>query len=176
MKLIPSHLHGAAVVEMETVSDPRGYFGRVWLEDEAEKAGYPARFVVTSMSYNAKKGTLRGMHYQKAPHGEVKLVRCIRGAVWDVMVDLRPDSPTFRQWHGAELSAENHRALYIPIGFAHGFLTLTSDAEVFYQLSAGYAPAAAAGVRYSDPAFGIEWPGEVTVINDRDRTYPDFTA
>lgn len=176
MKLIASHLQGAAVVEMETVADARGYFGRVWLEEEATQAGYPARFVVTSMSYNTKKGTLRGMHYQKAPHGEVKLVRCIRGAVWDVMVDLRPDSPTFRQWHGAELTAENHRALFIPIGFAHGFLTLTDSAEVFYQLSAGYAPAAAAGVRWDDPAFGIEWPGKPVVINDRDRTYPDFTA
>lgn len=174
MKFTPSKLAGAAVVDLTTFADERGYFGRVWLEDEARAAGYESRFRVTSMSQNAKAGTLRGMHYQHPPHAEIKLVRCIRGAVFDVMVDLRPDSPTRLQWHGEELSADNHRALYIPEGFAHGFLTLTDDAEVFYQISAGHAPAAAAGVRWDDFAFGIAWPGRPTVINERDRTYPDF--
>ena len=126
------------------------------------------------MSYNVKKGTLRGMHYQREPHAEAKLVRCIRGSVYDVMVDLRPGSPTFLGWHGEELTADNHRALYIPRGFAHGYLTLTDHAEVFYQLSAEYVASAGAGVRYDDSAFGIRWPGPAVVINDRDRTYPDF--
>lgn len=174
MKLTPSSLAGAAVVDLERIADVRGYFGRVWLEEDAARAGYPGHWVVTSMSYNARAGTLRGMHTQRAPHAEIKLVRCIRGAVFDVMLDLRPDSPTYLRWHGEELSSENQRALYIPAGCAHGFLTLTDDAEVFYQLSQAFAPQASTGVRFDDPAFGIRWPRAVTVINQRDRTYPDF--
>ena len=175
MKFIDVGLAGAAVVEMGQVGDERGYFGRLWVEPAAVAAGYPGRFLVTSLSYNKQAGTVRGMHYQVAPHAEIKLVRCIRGAVFDVMVDLRPGSATFRKWYGAELSGENHRALYIPEGFAHGYQTLTADAEVFYQLSAEYAPSAGRGVRFDDPAFGIQWPRAVTAINERDRTYPDVT-
>lgn len=174
MKITPSPLAGAAVVDVVRFADERGYFARVWQEEEAAACGYPGKWVVTSMSYNARAGTLRGMHFQRPPHAEAKLVRCTRGAIFDVMLDLRPDSSSCRQWHGEELSAENQRALYIPEGFAHGFLTLTDDAEVFYHLSAGYASHAASGVRYDDPAFGIRWPRPVSVINERDRTYPDF--
>ena len=176
MKFTPVPLSGAAVVDLTIMADDRGYFGRVWSESAAEALGYPSRWLVTSMSQNKRAGTLRGMHFQAAPHAEIKLVRCIKGAVFDVMLDLRPDSPTFCQWFGAELTPENQRALYIPQGFAHGFQTLADDSEVFYQLSAEYAPAAGRGVRFDDPAFGIAWPRAVTMINERDRTYPDFTG
>ena len=176
MKFTPTPLAGAAVVDLTTFPDERGYFGRVWVEEDGERAGYPSRWVLTSVSYNTKAGTLRGMHLQLPPHAEIKLVRCIRGAIHDVIIDLRADSPTFRKSFGVELSADNRRALYIPQGFAHGFITLTDDAEVFYQLSANHAPQAARGVRFDDPVFGIAWPRAVTVINERDRTYPDFTG
>jgi len=176
MKFTPTPLAGAAVVDLTVLPDERGYFARAWLHEDARDAGYPGDWVLTSLSYNKRAGTLRGMHMQLPPHSEEKLVRCIRGAIFDVIVDLRRDSATFRKWFGVELSAENHRALYIPKGFAHGFQTLTDDAEVFYQLSAHYAPPAGRGVRFDDPAFGIAWPRPPTVMNDRDRTYPDFTG
>lgn len=174
MKFTATNQPGAAVVDLTVIADERGYFGRVWSEEEGLRAGFPGGFVLTSLSYNARAGTVRGMHYQAEPHGEIKLVRCIRGAIFDVIVDLRPDSPTFRRWFGAELTAANHRALYIPKGFAHGFQTLEDESEVFYQLSHDYVAQAGRGVRFDDPAFGIAWPRQVAVINERDRTFADF--
>jgi dTDP-4-dehydrorhamnose 3,5-epimerase len=165
---------GVWVVEPERSEDERGFFARVWDEAEFAGRGLNPRVVQCSVSHNVRRGTLRGMHYQAAPHEEAKLVRCTAGAIFDVAVDLRPESGTFCAWAGVELSADNRLALYVPEGCAHGFLTLTDDAEVSYQISEAYVPDAGRGVRYDDPAFGIAWPGEVLVVNERDRTYPDF--
>ncbi len=167
-------LPGAFVVDVVRYQDERGFFARSWCEREFAARGLETRLVQCSVSRNTQRGTLRGMHYQAAPHEEVKLVRCTHGAIYDVIVDLRPQSPTFRRFFGVELSADNHRALYIPAGCAHGFLTLTDAAEVYYQMSAFYEPSAARGVRWNDPAFGIVWPEPVRVISPRDRDYPDF--
>ena len=161
-------------MDVEPVADERGLFARSWCVREFEAQGLNARLVQCSVSLNRLKGTLRGMHYQIAPHQEVKLVRCTRGALYDVIVDLRPGSPTYLLSFGAELTADNYRALYIPEGFAHGYLTLADESEVFYQMSEFYAPSAARGVRWNDPALGIEWPGAVVVISERDRSFPDF--
>jgi dTDP-4-dehydrorhamnose 3,5-epimerase len=155
------------------VTDERGFFARTWCREEFADHGLTPELAQCSISFSHRKGTLRGLHYQAAPHQEAKLVRCTRGAIWDVALDLRRDSPTYRAWFGVELSAANRAALYIPEGCAHGQLTLSDDSEVLYQMSAPYVPSAARGVRYDDPAFGIEWPGEVVVINDRDASYPD---
>ncbi len=174
MIFTPTALPGAFLIEPERIHDDRGFFARLYTPEEFEAHGLNPRIAQTSASFNRVKGTLRGMHYQSPPHAEAKLVRCGAGAIYDVIIDLRPESPTFRKWVGVELSAENRRMLYIPEGFAHGFLTLADASEVFYQLSAGYAPQAARGVRHDDPAFGIAWPGEVVVIAPRDRDYPDF--
>jgi dTDP-4-dehydrorhamnose 3,5-epimerase len=165
---------GARVVEPERHEDERGFFARTWDSEDFARAGLADRVVQTSISYNRLTGTLRGMHYQAAPHEETKLVRCIAGAIFDVVVDLRPDSPAFTRWAGLELSAENRLALYIPEGCAHGFLTLTDGSEVAYQMSAPHVPEAARGVRFDDPTFAIDWPGEVVVVNERDASYPDF--
>jgi dTDP-4-dehydrorhamnose 3,5-epimerase len=167
-------VEGAWIVEPERFEDERGFFARTWDVDELAARGLDAALVQCSISFNRLRGTLRGMHYQAAPHEETKLVRCTAGAIFDVAVDLRPDSPTFCAWAGVELSAANRLALYVPRGCAHGFLTLTDDVEIAYQISERYAPDAARGVRFDDPAFGIAWPAEVTVVNERDRTYPDF--
>jgi dTDP-4-dehydrorhamnose 3,5-epimerase len=164
---------GAFLIEPEPVADERGFFARSWDREEFQARGLNPRLAQCSISFSHRKGTLRGLHYQVAPHQEAKLVRCTRGAIWDVALDLRPGSATYRAWFGVELSAANRAMLYIPEGCAHGQLTLTDDTEVFYQISAPYAPAAARGVRYDDPAIGIKWPGEVTVISDRDASYPD---
>jgi dTDP-4-dehydrorhamnose 3,5-epimerase len=164
---------GAFLIEPEPVADERGFFARSWDREEFQARGLNPRLAQCSISFSRRKGTLRGLHYQVAPHQEAKLVRCTRGAIWDVALDLRPGSATYRAWFGVELSAANRAMLYIPEGCAHGQLTLTDDTEVFYQISAPYAPAAARGVRYDDPAIGIKWPGEVTVISDRDASYPD---
>jgi dTDP-4-dehydrorhamnose 3,5-epimerase len=169
-----TELTGAFVLEPERFEDERGFFARTWCPREFEAHGLNPKLAQCSLSYNRLKGTLRGMHFQDAPHREAKLVRCTAGAIFDVMVDLRPRSPTFCRWVGAELSASNHKMLYIPEGCAHGFLTLEDHAEVFYQISESFAPQSARGVRWDDPAFGIAWPGPVRVISERDRTYPDF--
>lgn len=169
-------LPGAWIVEPEILEDDRGFFARTWCQREFAAQGLDAKLVQCSISYNRRKGTLRGMHYQITPSTEAKLVRCTAGAIYDVALDLRRDSPTFKQWRSAELSASNRRALYIPAGLAHGFLTLCDDTEVFYQMTDFFAPEHARGVRWDDPAFGIHWPGEVVVISERDRTYPDFAA
>lgn len=167
-------VEGVVEIAVEYQVDERGLFGRTWCRKEFGEAGLRPDVVQCSISFNYRRGTLRGLHYQAAPHAEAKLVRCTRGAMYDVAVDLRPDSPTFCRWTAAELTAENRRALYIPEGCAHGFLTLEDNTEVFYQMSEFYHPEAARGVRWNDPAFGIVWPAEVTVISERDRSYPDF--
>lgn len=169
-------IDGAWILEAERLEDERGFFARTWDADEFAERGLNARLAQCSISYNRLRGTLRGLHYQVAPHEEAKLVRCTAGAIFDVVVDLRPDSTTFRDWFGVELSADNRLAVYVPEACAHGFLTLTDGCEVHYQISQFYAPEAARGVRWDDPAFGITWPGEVLVMNERDRTYPDFRA
>jgi dTDP-4-dehydrorhamnose 3,5-epimerase len=167
-------LPGAYAIDPERIADERGFFARMFEPREFEAHGLNPRVAQCSLSFNPRRGTLRGMHYQRAPFEEAKLVRCTRGAIHDVIIDLRPGSRTFRGHFGIALDAESRRMLYIPEGFAHGFLTLTDDAEVSYQMSQIYSPAHAAGVRWDDPAFGIVWPGTVAVIAERDRTYPDF--
>jgi dTDP-4-dehydrorhamnose 3,5-epimerase len=167
-------LAGVVIVEMQLLCDERGFFARSWCEREFREHGLNSELVQCSISFNKERGTLRGVHYQAAPNPEAKLVRCTRGSLYDVALDLRPDSSTYLKWTAAELSAENHRALYIPEGCAHGFLTLEDQTEVLYQMSEFYYPEAARGVRWNDPAFGIEWPGKVEVISERDRIYPDF--
>ena len=167
-------LSGAFIVDVERHIDERGFFARSWCNREFDQRGLNPSVVQCNVSGNKVKGTLRGMHYQVAPHAEVKLVRCTKGAIYDVIVDLRASSPTFLRHVGVELTADNHRALYIPEGFAHGFMTLQDDSEVFYQMSALYEPSAARGVRWNDPIFGIAWPLPVSVISTRDREYPDF--
>lgn len=175
MKFSPVRLAGVWVIDVEPVDDERGFFARVWCRDELERHGLNASLAQCSISFNKKRGTLRGMHYQARPHEETKLIRCTRGAIYDVIVDLRPESSTYTEWVGIELSAENRRALYVPPGCAHGFLSLVDETEVYYQISELFRPEFARGVRWDDPAFGIRWPHEVRVISERDRQYPDFT-
>ena len=167
-------LPGAFVIEMERQEDERGFFARSWCRREFEAHGLKAELAQCNVSRNRVRGTLRGLHYQLAPHEEVKLVRCTRGAIYDVVVDLRLDSATFMQHFGIVLSADNLRGVYVPEGCAHGFVTLANETEVFYQMSAFYEPGASRGVRWNDPTFGITWPEPVVVISDRDRRYPDF--
>jgi dTDP-4-dehydrorhamnose 3,5-epimerase len=174
VRFVPLALSGAFLVEPEPIRDERGFFARTFCRDEFAAHGLHPQLVQCSVSFNTARGTLRGMHYQRKPHEEAKLVRCTMGAIHDVLVDLRPASATFRRWVGVELSAENRHALYIPEGVAHGFLTLADGCEVFYQMAHVFEPESAAGVRWNDPAFGIEWPGEVRVISERDRNYGDF--
>ena len=173
MQFLDTAIAGTYIVEPELRADERGFFARTWSRDEFVAAGLVAEFTQCSVSFNVRRGTLRGMHYQRAPHEETKLVRCTTGRMYDVALDLRPESATCGRWVAAELSSDNHRALYIPRGCAHGFLTLEDDTEVLYQIAGDYVPASAAGVRWNDPAFGIEWPEPVTVIAERDRCYPD---
>ena len=158
----------------EPNQDERGFFARTWCQKEFEAHGLNSRLVQCNLSGNTREGTLRGMHYQVEPYAEAKLVQCTRGKIYDVVLDLRPDSTTYKEWIGKTLSAEEHGMLYIPEGCAHGFLTLTDETEVFYQMSEFYKPEAARGVRWNDPAFQIVWPAAVQVISDRDRAYPDF--
>jgi dTDP-4-dehydrorhamnose 3,5-epimerase len=176
MKFIETAVAGAWVIEPERHEDDRGFFARTWDTTVFAERGLNPAFVQSSVSYNHRRGTLRGLHYQVAPCEEAKLVRCTAGAVFDVAVDLRPASKSFCQWFGVELSAANRLGLYVPEGCAHGFLTLSDDSEIAYQISEFWAPEAGRGVRWNDPVFGIEWPGEVVVINERDRTYSDFEA
>lgn len=170
-----TRLKGAYVIDPERLADERGFFARMWCQREFEALGLNPGLAQCNISFNHKRGTLRGMHYQVAPHAEAKLVRCTAGTIYDVIVDLRAGSGTFKQWFAVELSSENRRMLYIPEGLAHGFLTLTDAVEVFYQMSEFYTPDCTHGVRWNDLAFGIRWPFEATMISDRDRTYPDFT-
>jgi|ERR1700733_4172382 len=167
-------LPGIFEVHLELKCDERGSFARSWCEKEFRSKGLNPRLVQCSVSFNTRKGTLRGLHYQAAPYPEAKLVRCTRGAIYDVVVDLRPHSPTFKEWTGATLTATNRRMLYIPEECGHGFLTLEDETEVLYQMSEFYHPELARGVRWDDPAFKILWPSEAELISDRDRAYPNF--
>jgi dTDP-4-dehydrorhamnose 3,5-epimerase len=197
-----TELKGAYIIELEKLVDERGFFARSWCQREFESHGLNPRLVQCNISFNLKKGTLRGMHYQAAPYEEAKLVRCVRGSIYDVIIDIRPDSATYCHWIGVELAAPysqppaqrsqltahgsppaahclqltaySYMMLYIPEGFAHGFLTLEDNTEVFYQMSEFFDPDHARGFRWNDPAFGIDWPSDVQVISDRDRSYPDF--
>jgi dTDP-4-dehydrorhamnose 3,5-epimerase len=173
---LPTALPGAFVVEMEKREDARGFFARSWCVREFEEHGLNPRLVQCNASFNRTRGTLRGMHYQVAPFAEAKLVRCTSGAIHDVILDLRPDSPAYLRHVVAELSAANHRALYVPEGCAHGFQTLADDTEVFYQMSEFHSPGHARGVRWDDPAFGLPWPQDERIIAERDRGYPDFAG
>jgi len=174
MRFQETKLKGVFVIEPERLADERGFFARTWCRHEFEARGLNPRLVQCSISFNKNKGTLRGMHYQVAPHAEAKLVRCTMGAVYDVALDLRPESPTFRQWVAEELTAENRKALYIPEGCAHGFQTLADNTEVFYQMSEEYQPECARGVRWSDPLFSLVWPENKPVLSQKDASYPDF--
>jgi dTDP-4-dehydrorhamnose 3,5-epimerase len=167
-------LKGVFEVHLEPRPDERGFFARSWCQEEFASRGLNPKLVQSSVSVNTRKGTLRGMHYQTAPYAEAKLVRCTQGAIHDVVVDLRRDSPTFKKWIAAALTAQNRHALYVPEGCGHGFLTLEDETEVLYQISEVYHAESARGVRWDDPAFQIAWPAEVTVISERDRTYPNF--
>jgi dTDP-4-dehydrorhamnose 3,5-epimerase len=168
-------LHGAFIIEPEMFSDERGFFARVWSVQELAALGVEAAFVEANISFNKHAGTLRGMHYQEEPYAQAKLVRCTRGSIYDVGVDLRADSETFRQWVAIELSAENRLMLYLPGDFAHGYLSLEDNTEVHYQVTGIYSPESARGFRWNDLAFGIQWPAVVAPkINKRDREYPDF--
>jgi dTDP-4-dehydrorhamnose 3,5-epimerase len=169
-------LKGAYVVEIQKLKDERGFFARSWCRCEFEAHGLNSQLVQCDISFNARRGTMRGMHYQAKPYEEAKLIRCTMGSIYDVIVDIRPDSPSFKQYLGIILTPVNYKMLYVPEGFLHGFLTLENNTEVFYQMSEFYAPDHARGFRWNDPAFGIEWPENVRVISDRDRDYPDFNV
>jgi len=164
----------AFVIELETIEDERGLFARTWCKRELEEIGLNPELVQCNISFNKKRGTLRGMHYQVAPYEEAKLVRCTMGEIYDVIIDLRPDSPTYKQWLSFDLTAKNRKMLYIPEGLAHGFVTLADNTEVFYQMSEFYTPDCARGVRWNDPVFGITWPVNIEVLSERDKQYDDF--
>lgn len=174
MKFIETELQGLVIVELEPHADERGTFTRTFDAREWEARGMCAEVAQCSISHNFCRGTLRGLHYQDPPYAEAKLVRCSSGAIFDVAVDLRPESPTFCRWFGVDLSDRNSRMLHIPAGFAHGFLTLADETEVAYQISGAYAPAYELGVRWDDPTFAIQWPAPPRVISERDRSLPDF--
>jgi dTDP-4-dehydrorhamnose 3,5-epimerase len=176
MKFIETELKGAYIIEPEHLEDERGFFARTFCEQEFAAHGLEIRFVQCSVSFNRRKGTLRGLHYQAAPHAEVKLVRCTAGAAFDVFVDIRPGSPTYKRWLGVELSSGNHKMLYIPEGFAHGFQSLEDRTELFYQISKAHAPEAARGIRWDDPAIGISWPMKPLVVSARDQGFPVLSA
>ena len=167
-------LQGAWLIDIDPHFDERGFFARTWCRQELADHGLDTEIVQENLSYNHHRGTVRGLHFQQPPHEESKIVRCTRGAIFDVIVDLRPQSPTYRQWQGVELAAANHRALYIPKGFGHGFQTLIDETEISYQMSAFHTPQAASGHRYDDAAFGIVWPLPASVISGRDRAWPAF--
>ena len=175
MDFASTPIPGVYVVTPDIFEDERGLFARAWMPDEFAARGLETRIAQGSLAVTRRKGTIRGMHFQAAPFEEAKVVRVIRGAVFDVAIDLRPDSPTFRQWTGCELTAENRKMMYVPPGCAHGYQTLADDTEVFYFVSAAYSPPHQRGVRWNDPAFGVQWPlGQPTSIHDRDATYTDF--
>lgn len=174
MKFQPTPLEGARVIEVEPLTDERGSFARTWCREEFQKHGLVPELAQCSLSVTTKKGTIRGLHFQRPPHEEAKLVRCTTGRIYDVIVDLRPASSSFKRWFSVELTAAAHNALYVPPGVAHGFQTLEDGCEVFYQMSCPHHPASASGVRWDDPAFHIAWPLPVSIISQADRSYPDF--
>lgn len=171
-----TNLKHVYIIEIEALVDERGFFARAWCKDEFEKHALNPQAVQSNLGFSHRRGTLRGMHYQVMPYAESKLVRCTRGAICDVIIDLRPGSRTYKQWIGAELTAENHKMLYVPEGCAHGYQSLVDNTEIFYQASQFYAAEFARGVRYDDPAFGIQWPMAVQVISKMDKGWPDYVA
>lgn len=171
-----TRLQGAYLIDLEPIADERGFFARSWCRREFEQHGLKTDLAQCNLSFNHHQGTVRGMHFQLAPHREVKLVRCIRGAIYDVIVDLRSESPTFKSWAGVELNAENRRMFYVPEGFAHGYQTMVENSEVFYLTTQFYQPDAERGCRWNDPAFAIQWPLEVTQISNKDKGYPDIQS
>ncbi len=174
MQFHETKLAGVYEILPELKHDERGFFARTWCQNEFAQHGLNSRLVQCSLSFNARRGTLRGMHYQAAPNAETKLIRCTQGAIYDVIVDLRSQSSTFKQWIAAVLTAENRKMIYVPEGCAHGFITQADGSEIFYQMSEFFSPETSGGVRWDDPAFGIVWPEKVQVISERDRTYPNF--
>jgi len=174
MKWIALPLLGVYLVEIEPAIDERGFFARTWCSEEMKSKGLVSELAQCSLCYNARRGTVRGMHYQAQPYAETKLVRCQAGAVYDVVLDLRPSSATYCRWFAAELNAVNHKALYIPEGCAHGFQCLADHSQVFYQISQSYRPECARGVRWDDALFGIDWPMKEAILSERDRSFPDF--
>ena len=174
MKFIETGLKGAYIIEVEKLRDDRGFFGRLWCESEIKEIGLNPNLVQSNVSFNLKKGTLRGMHFQKKPFQETKLVRCTRGSVYDVIIDIRPDSPTFKKWIGVKLSSDNYKMIYVPEGFAHGFLTLEDNSEVYYLVTEEYHKNAEGGIKWNDPEINIKWPLEVSEISERDKEHPDF--
>lgn len=175
MRIEPTSLPGVMAIDLEPIEDERGWFARSFCREQFVALGMNPNIVQCNVSFNAHASTLRGMHYQAEPHAESKVVRVTNGAIFDVAIDLRPGSPTYCRWHGETLSVDNHRALCVPEGCAHGFLTLTDTAEVHYLMGAAYHAESARGVRWNDPAFGIEWPHEPIHLSPRDRAYEDFT-
>ena len=169
-------LPGAFLIELERKEDERGFFARAWCENEFAEHHLEGKIVQCNISFNKKRATLRGMHYQSHPYAEIKVIRCTRGSIYDVIVDLRPESPHYKEYLSVILSAETRSMLYIPKGFAHGFQTLEDETEVFYHMSEYYMPHAARGFRWNDPAFRISWPDDVQIISEKDRSYPDFSA
>jgi dTDP-4-dehydrorhamnose 3,5-epimerase len=167
-------LKGAFLVEVKKIEDERGFFGRAWCANEFKQYGLNPAFVQLNTSFSHKRGTIRGMHYQVDPYQEVKFIRCTRGRIYDVIIDLRPDSPTFMKWVGNELSADNYRMVYVPENFAHGFVTMEDNSEVYYPVSQFYTPGAERGLRWNDPAFNIIWPVEISVVSDKDQSHKDF--
>jgi dTDP-4-dehydrorhamnose 3,5-epimerase len=174
MKTTPLPLSEALVIDIEKKEDERGFFARTWCAQEFRKIGLNTNLVQQNMSYNKSRGTLRGMHFQTSPHAETKVIRCTRGSLYDVIIDLRPTSPTYTQWFGTTLSQDNYQMLYVPEGFAHGFITLEDDTEASYLVTAAYNPDADSGVRYNDPAFNIIWPIPVTKVSEKDAHFSDF--
>jgi dTDP-4-dehydrorhamnose 3,5-epimerase len=176
MKFTAAPITGAYVIDVQRIGDERGFFGRLWCHREFENMGLVATIVQSNIGVSKTAGTLRGLHFQRPPHQEVKIIRCPRGAIFDVIVDLRPESPTFKRWFGVVLSQENNSMLYVPEGCATGYLTLRDDTEIYYHTSKAYQPDSAAGVRWDDPALGIEWPAEIRVVSENDRNWPNFTG
>lgn len=168
-----TRLKGAFIIEIEKREDERGFFARAWCKKEFEEHGLASNMVQSNIAFNKRSGTLRGLHYQGAPYGEVKLVRCTLGSLYDVMVDVRPGSATYRQWVGVELTSDNHKMVYIPEGFAHGYQTLEDNTEVTYQVSQFFSPDYEQGIRYDDPGIGIDWPLIEKIISDKDKGWPD---
>lgn len=171
-----TELKGAFIIDLERHQDDRGFFARTFCQKELAGHGLISDVAQANMSLSKTRGTLRGMHYQKSPFEETKLVRCTKGVLYDVIIDLRPDSPTFKSWIGVELTADNYRMLFVPKNFAHGFVTLADDTEVTYMVSQFYAPGSELGIRWNDPQFGIQWPVEVQVISEKDAGWPDFVS
>lgn len=176
MRFTETVLPGSFVIDIEPIEDERGFFARRWSRQEFEERGLNVNIAQCSVSFNWKRGTLRGLHYQSKPHEETKVVWCIAGAIYDVILDLRPDSPTYKKWVAVHLTAANRKMLYIPEGFAHGFQTLEDDTEVLYQISESYRPESARGLRWNDPAFQIDWPLPERVMSERDLNFPDYHA